>query len=69
MERVIVLVTVSIKSDYTGMDELVVDYGYDEATGQRVILPPEHPSDVGGVYDKNRGEYVLVQDDEEGEEE
>lgn len=67
MERVLVLVTLSIKSETTGMDELVVDYGYDEATGKRVILPPEHPVDMGGVYDETRGEYVLVQDDEEYE--
>ena len=43
----------------TGEKKLLVDYAFDEDTGQAVIVPPEHPSRLGAFYDATIGEYVI----------
>lgn len=43
----------------TGRQELVVSHGIDEATGRSITVSCEHPQSLGGVFDSQRGEWVL----------
>lgn len=44
----------------TGEKEFTVSHGIDEETLAVVILPCEHPSKLGAVWDGSIMEYVLV---------
>lgn len=54
----IIAVTMSEK-DKHGKEKLVVSHGVNVITGKAVILPNEHPSDIGAVWDTSISEWVL----------
>jgi hypothetical protein len=58
----LIVITVNEKDSRTGVERLVVSHGIDESTGKTVILPSEHPSALGAVFDADLGEYVIDDD-------
>ena len=43
----------------TGKTELLVDYALDEETLQQIVVPCVHPSELGGIFDVELGEWYL----------
>lgn len=43
----------------TGKTELLVDYALDEETLQQIVVPCVHPSELGGIFDVELGEWRL----------
>ena len=43
----------------TGKTELLVDYALDEKTLKPVVVPCVHPSELGGIFDVELGEWRL----------
>ena len=43
----------------TGKTELLVDYALDEETLKPVVVPCVHPSELGGIFDVELGEWHL----------
>lgn len=43
----------------TDKTELVIDSAFDADTGKAVIVPIEHPSRLGAVFDSEWGEWVI----------
>jgi hypothetical protein len=43
----------------TGAKEFVVSHGINEETGRTVILPTEHPAQLGAKFDRQLHEWVL----------
>ena len=43
----------------TGKTEFVVFHGYNIKTGRNVILPCEHPTKIGAVYDEKINEWII----------
>ena len=43
----------------TGKTELLVDYARDEETLQQIVVPCVHPSELGGIFDVELGEWRL----------
>jgi hypothetical protein len=39
--------------------EFLVDFAYDELTGQSVVVPCSNPTFLGATFDNDLGEYVL----------
>jgi len=48
-----------IEKDKRGKEKLIVSHGVNVITGKAVILPSEHPSDIGAVWDASIREWVL----------
>lgn len=51
---------VKINGKYSEREELLVDYAFDEETGQAVIVPCSSPSSLGGVWCSDINEWVLL---------
>ena len=47
----------------TGRKEFVVSHAVDPLTDCHVVVPSEHPSKLGGVYDHDMCEWVIYEDD------
>lgn len=43
-----------------GQKEFLVSHGIDLETDQVVILPNEHPKNLGAILDVNSGEWVIA---------
>jgi len=43
----------------TGRKEFVVDHAFNEDTDEPVIVPCEHPRNLGGIFDPQLGEWVI----------
>lgn len=43
----------------TGRTETLVDYAIDEETGKHVVVPCDHPLNLGAKLDLGLGEWVL----------
>ena len=44
----------------TGEKEFIVSHGYDTETGKTVITSCDHPARMGGVFNSDIGEWVIV---------
>lgn len=55
----ILVITVKVRNERTGREELVVSHGVDARTDRTVILPCEPPERIGAVFMAEIGEYVL----------
>ena len=58
-----IVVITTIVTARNGHKNLVADYGVNDETGRNVVLPPEHPRDLGAKYDPNMGEWVIRDDE------
>lgn len=56
----LILVTIMEEDEKTGKMSLVVSHGVDEHTGKNVCLPGEHPSVLGGTYNEELREWVIM---------
>ena len=43
----------------TGETEFLVGAAFDAETGKAVIVPNEHPSQLGAVFDPSYGEWII----------
>ena len=55
----ILLITYTERNETTGRKETIVSHGIDLDTGRTVVLPQERPEQLGGVLDRDFGEYVI----------
>jgi hypothetical protein len=55
----IILIYKKFKKPFSSEKELLVDYAYDEVTGQSVVFPCSNPTFLGATFDNELGEYVL----------
>ena len=55
----IVLVTTIEHDEKTKREKLVVSHGVDMLTGKTVILPCDHPKELGARFDTDIREYVI----------
>lgn len=55
----IVLVTTIEHDEKTKRQKLVVSHGVDMLTGKTVILPCDHPQELGARFDPDIREYVI----------
>ncbi len=54
-----ILICKKFKKPFSSEKELLVDYAYDELTGQSVVVPCSNPTFLGATFDDELGEYVL----------
>lgn len=54
-----ILICKYFKKPKSSEKELLVDYAYDELTGESVIVPCSNPKFLGATFDNDLGEYVL----------
>lgn len=57
----ILVITVTEKNPKTGESKIIVSHGVDINTGKMVILPCEHPRDIGAVFSPEYNEFVLLE--------
>jgi len=43
----------------TGKTQILVDYAFEEDTLKPIIVPPDHPLNLGAKLDPKIGEWVL----------
>ena len=55
----IILICKNFKKPLSSEKELLVDFAYDELTGQSVVVPCSNPTFLGATFDNDLGEYVL----------
>lgn len=55
----IIVVTQTELNEDTGRMERIVSHGFDTLTGKAVILPSMKPEEIGALFDRQRGEFVL----------
>jgi hypothetical protein len=55
----ILLMTYTERNETTGRVEQFVSHGIDPGYGRTVVLPQERPEQLGGVLDRDFGEYVI----------
>ena len=55
----ILLITYTERNETTGHMEMIVSHGIDLDTGRTVVLPQERPEQLGGVLDRDFGEYII----------
>lgn len=55
----IIVVTTTEKNESTGLMELLVSHGVEETTGRQVVLPVEHPKDIGAHYSDDLQSWVI----------
>lgn len=60
----IVLVTTIEHDEKTKREKLVVSHGVDMLTGKTVILPCDHPKELGARFDTDIREYVIDDHDQ-----
>lgn len=55
-----IIVVVNTETDeITGRKKQICSHGYDTETGETVILPWVHPSEIGATWDPDLQEFVL----------
>jgi len=55
----IIVVTTTEKNEKTGQMELLASHGVEESTGRQVVLPAEHPKDIGAHYSDELQSWVI----------
>jgi hypothetical protein len=54
-----IVVIVNHETDKNGIPRLIASHGIDFDTLQTVILPAEHPQNLGAVFNPIIGEFVI----------
>lgn len=52
-------IVVYVQSLVTAKAELVADYGIDTCTGQLVMLPTCHPTELGAIFDLKLKQWII----------
>lgn len=55
----IIVVTTTEKNENTGQMELLASHGVEELTGRKVVLPAEHPKEIGAHYSDELQSWVI----------
>lgn len=55
----IIVVTTTEKNESTGMMEMFASHGVEETTGRKIVLPAEHPKDLGAHYSEELQSWVI----------
>ena len=55
----IVVITTSECNEDTGNTELLASHGVNIDTGENIVLPNVHPSELGATIDRRMNEWVL----------
>ncbi|EKF8823786.1 hypothetical protein AAAW50_003908 [Cronobacter sakazakii] len=55
------VITTEEVNEATGKPELITSHGIDRNTGKQVILPPEHPQDIGAEFCTELQSWVILQ--------
>ena len=55
----IVVITITEKNTETGQTELLASHGVEETTGRQVVLPAEHPKELGAHYSDELQSWVI----------
>ena len=55
----IIVITTTETDEMTGKERLIVSHGVDRATGKQIILPPEHPSDIGAKFSEELHSWII----------
>ncbi|WP_312077179.1 hypothetical protein [Leclercia sp.] len=55
----IIVVTTTENNEKTGQMELIASHGVEESTGRQVVLPAEHPKDIGAHYSDDLQSWVI----------
>lgn len=56
-----IVITTTEKDEATGKESLIASHGVDVDTGVKIILPPEHPLDIGATFDTDQQCWVVYQ--------
>lgn len=57
----IIVVTCVLKNESTGKDEIITSHGIEQSSGKQIVLPSEHPKDLGAYFDETLKSWVLRQ--------
>lgn len=55
----VLLITMTEQDSTSGRDRLIVSHGVCLDTGRNIVLPWEHPAQLGGIFDPTLREWVL----------
>lgn len=55
----IIVVTMIDEEIKTGSNKLIASHGIDRDTGSKIILSPQHPKDLGAVWNESMSEWVI----------
>jgi|GEM_PF-3307455 len=55
----IIVVTTTERNETTGQMELFASHGVEESTGRQVVLPAEHPKEIGAHYSDELQSWVI----------
>ena len=55
----IIAVTFIHRDEKTGQKKLVVSHGIDREAGKQIVLPCEHPKDIGATWNESLREWVI----------
>lgn len=55
----IIAVTMYHKNEKTGRTSLIVSHGVERETGKHIVLPCEHPKDLGAAWNAELLEWIL----------
>ena len=55
----IIVVTTTEKNEKTGQMELLASHGVEELTGRQLVLPAEHPKEIGAHYSDELQSWVI----------
>lgn len=56
----IIAITVYLRNEKTGLKSLVVSHGIERESGRQVVLPCEHPKDIGAIWNAELREWVIL---------
>ena len=62
----ILVITTTEHNDTTGRDEIIASHGVNLRTEENVILPCEHPKDLGAHFSKTYNEWVIPEISKKG---
>lgn len=55
----IIVVTTTEKNETTGQMEFIASHSIEKTTGRQVVLPAEHPKDIGAHYSEDLHSWVI----------
>lgn len=55
----IIVVTTTEKNEKTGQMELLASHGVEELTGRQLVLPAEHPKEIGAHYSDELQSWLI----------
>lgn len=55
----ILVITTKEFNAKTRREQIITSHGVDLETGRNVVLPTDHPSELGAVWSHEYGEYIL----------